>query len=350
MNSKLIAGLLAGAMAMTAFAAIAAEPAKKPAASTAGLRTADGHSDFDGVWTNVSITPLERPAAYANEKFHTEAEVKKLEGAAVDRFVEGNAPTDPSSDALDHTKKNCQGAGGLDCGYNSGWKDSGTTLAQVDGKSLTSFVSSTPNGRIPAYKPGVRPPRRYSGGEGTAGGGPNDNPENRGLGERCLTSFGNSAGPVMLPLMYNNNYQFITTKDDVAIEVEMVHDVRHIRLNAKEHLPDNVRPWFGDSIGHWEGATLVSETTNFPDEQSFRGSDKNLKVIEKFTRTAPDKILYQFTVIDPTVWDQPWGGEYEFRKENGLLYEYACHEGNYAMEGILAGAREAERNEKQAAK
>jgi hypothetical protein len=130
----------------------------------------------------------------------------------------------------------------------------------------------------------------------------------------------------------------------------MVHDIRHIRLNAKEHLPSNVRPWFGDSIGHWEGATLVSETTNFPAAQSFRGSDQNLKVTEKFTRTGPNKILYQFTVEDPTVWDTAWGGEYEFRKQDGLLYEYACHEGNYAMEGILAGAREAENNAKTASK
>jgi hypothetical protein len=354
MNSKLIAGLLATAVSMTAMTAMAAEPAakaasaKKPAAA-ATLRTADGHSDLDGVWTNVSITPFERPAAYKG-KFHSPEEARKLEGAAVDRFVEGNAPTDPKQDALDHTKKNCQGAGGLDCGYNSGWKDSGTTLAQVDGKALTSFVSSTPNGRVPPYKEGVRPVSRRGGGEGSQDAGPNDNPENRGLGERCLTSFGNSAGPVMLPLMYNNNYQFITTKDDVAIEVEMVHDIRHIRLNAKEHLPSNVRPWFGDSIGHWEGATLVSETTNFPAAQSFRGSDQNLKVTEKFTRTGPDRILYQFTVEDPTVWDTAWGGEYEFRKQSGLLYEYACHEGNYAMEGILAGAREAEQNAKTASK
>jgi hypothetical protein len=173
MNSKLIAGLLATAVSVTAMTAMAAEPAakaapaKKPAAA-ANLRTADGHSDLDGVWTNVSITPFERPAAYKG-KFHTPEEARKLEGAATDRFVEGNAPTDPNQDALDHTKKNCQGAGGLDCGYNSGWKDSGTTLAQVDGKPLTSFVSSTENGRIPAYKPGVKPPRRFAGGEGRHG-------------------------------------------------------------------------------------------------------------------------------------------------------------------------------------
>jgi len=343
MKTKLIVGLLAGTMSMAALTsvALAAEPAKKaaaPAAKAAAPRTPDGHSDFDGVWTNVSITQLERQPSLGDKKVYSPQEAAKLEGAAVERFVEGNKPTDPNSDALDHTAKKCNGAGGLDCGYNSGWKDSGTTLARVNGEPRTSYITSTPNGRIPPVKAGVRVARR-GGGEGSADAGPNDNPENRGLGERCLTSFGNSAGPIMLPLMYNNNYQFVTTKDDVAILVEMVHDVRHIRLNAKEHLPSNVRPWFGDSIGHWEGATLVSETTNFPAAQNFRGSSTNLKVTEKFTRTGKDSILYQFTVEDPTVWDQPWGGEYEFKPVNGQVYEYACHEGNYAMEGILAGAR-----------
>jgi hypothetical protein len=339
MKTKLIVGLLAGAMSMTAItAAVAAEPAKKAVSASNAPRTADGHSDFDGVWTNVFITQLERRPDLGERKVYTKEEAAKLEGAAIERFVEGNAPTDPSVGALDNTKKNCQGAGGLDCGYNSGWKDSGTSLARVNGEPRTSLITSTSNGRVPPLKAGVRVARR-GGGEGSADAGPNDNPEQRGLGERCLTSFGNSAGPVMLPLMYNNNYQFITTKDDVAILVEMVHDVRHIRLNAKEHLPSHIRPWFGDSIGHWEGATLVAETTNFPEAQNFRGSSKNLKVIEKFTRVGKDRLLYQFTVEDPTVWESAWSGEYEFGPAPGQVYEYACHEGNYGLEGILAGAR-----------
>ena len=166
-----------------------------------------------------------------------------------------------------------------------------------------------------------------------------DNPEDRGLGERCLTSFAYSGGPVMLPLMYNNNYAFVQTKDDVAIEIEMVHDVRHIRIGATRHPPADVRLWYGDSIGRWEGKTLVAETTNFRPEQSFRGSDENLKVVERFTRRGPGRLLYQFTVIDPTVWDKPWGGEYEFTASPGRIYEYACHEGNYALRNMLAGAR-----------
>jgi hypothetical protein len=161
-------------------------------------------------------------------------------------------------------------------------------------------------------------------------------------------SFGSSSGPIMQPQMYNSNYEFVLTKDSMAILVEMVHDVRVIRIGAK-HRTDGVRPWMGDSIAHWEGNTLVAETTNFPRAQAFRGSWENLKVTEKFTRVGPNRILYQFTVEDPTLWDAPFGGEYEFGQAKGHVYEYACHEGNYALEGILAGAREEDRKAEAAA-
>jgi hypothetical protein len=143
----------------------------------------------------------------------------------------------------------------------------------------------------------------------------------------------------MLPLLYNNNYQINQSRDEVTILVEMVHDVRHVRLNTKEHLPANIRPWMGDSIGWYEGDTLVVETTNLPRGQQFQGAWEKLKITERFTRTGKDHILYKFTIDDPTVWDAPWGGEYEFTPSKGVVYEYACHEGNYALEGILAGAR-----------
>ncbi len=305
-------------------------------------RTADGQPDLEGVWTNVSITPLERPSQFADSVNLTPAQAFELEVSAVDRFIEGNAPTDPRAPAIDTTRKHCQGPGGLDCGYNSGWKDSGTTVARIDGQPHSSFITSPPNGRIPAYTAGYKPPVRLvrDEGEGAAVAirSPTDNPEDRALGERCLTSFGNSAGPVMLPLMYNNNYVFAQSKESVAILIEMVHDVRMIRIGA-QHRADGLRPWFGDSIGRYEGDTLVVETTNFPQAQAFRGAWKQLKVEERFTRKGPRRMLYQFTVTDPTVWDEPWGGEYEFTASKGRVYEYACHEGNYAMAGILAGAR-----------
>jgi hypothetical protein len=304
--------------------------------------TSYGQPDLEGVWTNVSITPLERPGQFGDDVNLTAAQAAQLETAAVDRFIEGNAPTDPKAPATDTTRKHCQGPGGLDCGYNSGWKDSGTTVTRIDGQPHSSFITSTPNGKIPAYKPDYRNPREAASeeGEGSARAtrGSSDNPEDRGLGERCLTSFANSAGPVMLPLMYNNNYLFAQSQDSVAILVEMVHDVRMIRIGA-QHRTDGLRPWFGDSIGRYDGDTLVVETTNFPRAQAFRGAWKELKVTERFTRKGPHRMLYQFLVEDPTVWDTPWGGEYEFTSSKGRIFEYACHEGNYALAGILAGAR-----------
>jgi len=349
----LTACLLAGA-ALSVTLAPAAFAQAKPGAYKPP-RLSSGAPDLGGNWTNAYITPLERAPTYGERKALTREEAARLEGAAVERFVEGDKPTDPTIGALDHTAKQCQGAGGLDCGYNSGWKDSGTAVARVDGEPRTSFITSTPNGRIPprvgaqaaaggrGAAPAARPAvqRVTDGGEGDTGPqrpGQNDNPEGRSPGERCLTSFGNSAGPVMLPLMYNNNYQIVQSKDSVAILVEMVHDVRVVRLNDK-HRTDGVRPWFGDSIGWYEGDTLVVETTNFHPMQNFRGSSTNLKVVEKFTRRGPERLLYQFKVEDPTVWTEAWSGEYEFGPARGELFEYACHEGNYGLEGILAGAR-----------
>jgi hypothetical protein len=348
--SKLSAGLLAGVMAAALIPAVAsAQTYKAPRAS-------DGRADLQGNWSNAYITPLERQAKYGDRKVHTKEEAAEIEGDAVERFAEGDKPTDPNQGAEDHTTKNCQGAGGLDCGYNSGWKDSGTQLTRVNGEPRTSFITSTPNGRIPPVLPGARvaagrrgPQAASNEGREDGPAGPasmNDNPETRSIGERCLMSFGNSAGPIMLPLMYNNTYQIVQTKDSVAILVEMVHDTRIVHLNAK-HRTDGVRPWMGDSIGWWDGDTLVVETTNYHPQQSLRGSSENLKVTEKFTRVGKDRLLYQFKAEDPTVWAEPWGGEYEFMTSKGGVYEYACHEGNYGLEGILAGAREEERQAAQ---
>jgi hypothetical protein len=170
------------------------------------------------------------------------------------------------------------------------------------------------------------------------------------LGERCIMSFGSSAGPPMLPLLYNNNYQIVQTKDEVAIEVEMVHDLRHIHLTGA-HLPQNVKLWMGDSIGHWEGDTLVVETTNMRPEQTFRGGGSpGAKIVERFTRVSPDQIKYSFTVDDPQMYAAPYTGEVALNSTKGPIYEYACHEGNYALPGILGGARLEEKEAKAASK
>jgi len=370
----LLATALTGTLATAAFAAdtLPADALTKPVVAKNVPRAPDGHPDLTGIWTNVSITPLTRPSSFGDRKDLTKDEAAKLEGAAVQHFVDGAKPTDPNSGS-DGGNKKCNDAGGLDCGYNTGWKDSGTTVVRVNGVPRTSFVTYPLNGQLPTRvagapaagrapsndeetdAPAARPARAAAPAGARGGGAPrmntNDNPENHGLGERCLTSFGNSAGPVMQPLMYNNNYEFVQTKDSIAIEVEMVHDVRTIHMNVP-HRADGVRPWFGDTVGHWDGDTLVTETTNFPQLQysGFRGADQNLKVTEKFTRVTKDGILYQFIVEDPTVWAQPWAGEYTFVPTKGLIYEYACHEGNYALEGMLAGARGEEEEAAKAAK
>jgi len=219
---------------------------------------------------------------------------------------------------------------------------------RVDGKARSSMITTTPDGRVPARKDGAPAVRRAGATETselTAGAGRNDGPESRGLSERCVF-MQTSAGPVLRPVLYNNNYRLVQGRDSVAIVVEMIHDVRIVRIGGK-HRNDGVRQWMGDSVGRYEGNTLVVETINYHPEQQFYGASAQLKVTERFTRVAADRLLYQFSVEDPKVWDQPWGGEYEMFASPGI-YEYACHEGNYGLYGILAGARAEERRaEKQ---
>ncbi|MGH6910294.1 MAG: hypothetical protein ACREEG_08920, partial [Phenylobacterium sp.] len=234
--------------------------------------------------------------------------------------------------------QNCgRGFTGVDCGYNSAWVDPGTKIIDLEGSKRSSIIVSPKNGRLPAMQPdAIKAMQARFGG---ARRGLNfDNPENRSLGERCILSFGSSAGPPMLPLLYNNTYEIVQTKDAVMIEVEMVHDTRIVRLTDK-HLPPDVKLWMGDSIGHWEGDTLVVETTNMRPEQGFRGVSPELKITERFTRVGPGQIKYAFTVSDPKIYTAPYSGEVALNATKGPIYEYACHEGNYALPGILAGAR-----------
>jgi hypothetical protein len=305
-----------------------------------GSAQAGGVPELEGTWTNASLTRFERPAEYGNRRALNLREVEALERKNSDLVALGNKPTDPKATVKD-LPADCSGGRGENCNYNAAWTDPGTTVMRVHGEPRSSFITFPDNGRLPAYTAEAiatgSAVRRY-GPALPPGLRQNDNPETRALGERCLTSFGYSAGPVMLPLLYNNTYQIVQGKDTVAIVVEMVHDVRIIRLNA-EHRSDGLRPWFGDSIGHYEGDTLVVETTNFPASQTFFGSWKNLKVTERFSPAGTHRLLYRFTVEDPTVWTQAWGGEYEFGPAGGRIYEYACHEGNYGLQDILAGAR-----------
>ncbi|MDB5452332.1 MAG: hypothetical protein JWO33_910 [Caulobacteraceae bacterium] len=352
---------LGTALCAAPLALAAATAADKPAtASKAGYkapRNIFGQPDLGDAWSNATLTPESRPASLGDRLVYTPDEVKKLEAAVVDEVAEGNKSTDPNAPApkqggevTPNVRPEFAAAGGNVGGYNRGWLDPGSSVMRVHGEPRTSFLT-TPNGRPPARK--ATSQQAAGGGRGGGGGGglgSFDNPESRSLGERCIVSFGRNGGPPMLPNgFYNNNYHFVQGKDEVVIEVEMVHDVRHIALNRKEHLPSNLRPWFGDSIGHYEGDTLVVETTNIPRSQAYNGAWENLKVTERFTRVGPDRLLYQYVIDDPTSWDKPWGGEYEFSPLSGRVLEYACHEGNYALEGMLAGARQAEADAKKTA-
>jgi len=279
-----------------------------------------GQPDLEGTWTNATLTVLERPKEYGTRMGLTQL------------FAADNAPRDPKVKTTDLPHECGLGFSGAGCGYNAAWIDPGSTVMRVNGEPRSSFITDPADGRLPPYKAGVRAP----GMEQYAHRG--ENPENMAVSERCLSSFGYSAGPVMLPLLYNNNYEIAQTKDTVAIVVEMVHDVRMIHIGGK-HRTDGLRPWMGDSIGWYEGPTLVVETTNFPQATALHGAWKELKVTERFTRVGSHRILYQFRVQDPTVWDTSWGGEYEFSASKGRVFEYACHEGNYALSNMLAGAR-----------
>ncbi len=335
-----IQDLTAVSVAVLSLAATAAVAA--PANSYKAPRTAYGQPDLQGNWTTATITPLTRDPKLGDRNVLTKPEADALEKATQDQIARADAPTPPEATVKDLKNADCgaDGISGFNCGYNQGWKDPGTKLININGEKRASILTSPANGQFPPRVGGAPDPRAQR----ARMAGRTDNPEGFSLGERCLLSFGSSAGPPMLPLMYNNTYQIIQNKDEVAIDVEMVHDIRHIRLNA-QHGPSNVKLWMGDSVGHWEGDTLVVETINMRPEQGLRGGSPNQKVTERFRRIGPDSISYQFTVEDPA-YAAPYSGEVQMRSTKGQVYEYACHEGNYALTGMLAGARA---EEKQAA-
>ncbi len=363
--------LAAGTIA--ASAQTPAKPAAQPAAAKASgpkydptkpypaytaPRLAIGQPDLQGSWSNSTLTKMTRPAGLKSNVY-SEDEVRKLEQEMVQEIEEGQAPTAKDAPAAYVIPKNIKpeylAGGGATGGYNRFWLDPGNTVMRVNGEPRASLFT-TPDGQAPARKAGATtapapaqpsfvkllgpmPPR---------GTGQFDNPEGRGS-ERCIVSFGRNGGPPMFANgFYNNNYEIVQSPNAVIITTEMVHDARIVRLNEK-HRTDGLRPYFGDSIGWFEGDTLVVETTNIPQSQQFMGSWKDLKVTERFKRVAPDRLYYGFTIEDASLWDKPWGGEYEFHPLGGPMYEYACHEGNYALHGVLAGGRADDAKKEKAA-
>ena len=304
-------------------------------------RTSWGAPDLQGVWDYRTATPMERPRNYGDREFLTDEEAAAYE----QQF----------SQRLDDSRRSPGTVADVERAYNEFWYDFGSNLTE---DKRTSLIVDPPNGRIPplteearlrATGPNESPLRERvifrSGADG---------PEDRGLSERCILGF--SSGPPLTPSAYNNNMQLFQTPDHVVIFTEMVHEARIIPLDGRPHLSRGLLQWLGDSRGHWDGDTLVIETVNFTDKASFTGtlgsrggSDENLHLIERLTRLDADTLVYEFTVTDVTAWTRPWTAVIPLRRSEGSLFEYACHEGNHGMMGILSGARAEERAAAKAA-
>ena len=315
-------------------------------------RLADGHPDLQGTYDVATLTPLERPlnapAVYTREQ------ARKIETAAALRREAGDQSIKGERTAPPKGGDGSVGAAGNVGGYNSGWLDPGSALNVVNGEIRSSIVVDPQDGRVPPvsakarernlsaaarYRPTSDQQENTNDPGLERAPGAYDDPERRPLGERCLLGFGSTSGPPALPdYFYNNLHQIVQTPNAVMILTEMVHDARIVRMNA-QHLPKNIRLWMGDSVGRWEGDTLVVDTTNFTNKTRFRGSTENLHVVERFSRIDDKTLLYRFTVEDPDTWNRPWTGEYAWPATDGKIYEYACHEANYALTDILKGAR-----------
>jgi hypothetical protein len=310
--------LAIGILTIAVWAPLAAQP------KSAAPRTADGQPDLHGVWNFSTITPLERPAEFDGKPFLTDAEAAQYERRTLQRNNRDNREQSAESD--------------VSSAYNEFWWDRGVHAARVNGRTRTSLIVEPADGRVPALTADAQ--ARAAARVEARRQHPADGPEDRSLAERCLVF---NAGPPMLSGPYNNYVQIFQTRDHVVIVNEMIHDARVVPLDGRPHLPAAIRRWQGDSRGRWDGATLVVETTNFSDKTNVRGSGEALRLVERFTRADAKTLLYEFTVDDPTSFTAPWSAVLPMAKTDEQIYEYACHEGNYAMTGILRGARAGER-------
>jgi hypothetical protein len=294
-------------------AAVPAQSQPTGASSWAHPRTSWGDPDLTGYWTNTTTTPLQRPADLADKAVLAGEELAKRRAEVAARQNADQAPRkgDPGT-------------------YNDFWFERGAL------NDRTSLVIDPPDGRVPPLTPEAQKLAAEKRARGAA-----DSPEDRSAFERCITR---SLPGAMMPGFYNHNYQIHQTPGYVVLVVEMIHEARIIPVSGRPHVGAAIRNWLGDSRGRWEGNTLVVETTNFNDkvrEQSLIAfsSGQNLQLVERFTRMDDDTIDYQFTVTDPTMYTRPWTAAIPMTKFDGPIYEYACHEGNYGMGGILRGAR-----------
>jgi hypothetical protein len=316
------------AACFTGFLVHAAEPSAKSAKSLA--RTSGGHPDFEGYWNNGSYLPLERPKELGTKEFYTEAEAAAFENKRRDQEHSQSATDIHYDNVIWQGDKYVKGLPNL----------------------RTSIVFDPPDGRIPPLSPQGQ--KRAAEMAAMARERDPASPGSRSLGERCITW--GADGPPMVGSTYNSILQILQTGNSVVILTEMIHAARMILLDGSPHPGPNIRQLGGDSRGHWEGDTLVVDSTNFSDKTNFRGppaqarqdifSSPELHVVERFTRVNEDTIVYRFTVDDPGTWSKPWSGETLLRKTRGPIFEYACHEGNYGLVDILAGIRAAQERSK----
>jgi hypothetical protein len=292
-------------------------------------RTPDGHPDLQGIWDFRSATPLERPARFAGREFMTPAEVVEYEKLAAER-EDGRPPDDARSIEEQSV-------------HAVWWLDYGKKVVKT---ARTSLIVDPPDGKIPPMTPEGKDRAAARRAEARTHG-PADSYENRSLQERCITR---GLPEVTLPGPYNNNFQIVQTPGYVMLFTEMIHDARVVPMDGRPHSPAGVRSWMGDPRGRWEGDTLVVDSTNFTDRTNFRGAGSGLHLVERFTRLDADTLEYRFTVEDPTTWTRPWTVAYPMIRTNGPIYEFACHEGNYGLRGILSGARYEEKAAEEAGK
>ncbi len=299
-------------------------------------RTAWGAPDLRGIWDFRTITPLERPRDMEGKEILSDAEAEEFEERTAQRRAEADTLAIPERCIGSPNFVDCIGS------YNQLWFDRGTKMLS-DRRS--SLIVDPPDGRIPALTPEAR---KRADAVAAIRRRPPHGPEDRRVGTRCIVGF--NSGPPMSPSAYNNNMQLFQTTEFVAILNEMVHDVRIIPLDGRENLPAHIRQWMGVSRGRWEGDTLVVDTKNLTGETMFKGSGKNMHVIERFRRLDADTLLYEYTIDDPESFVRPWTAVFPMQLTEGPIYEYACHEGNYSMFNLLSGARAEEQAAAEAAK
>jgi hypothetical protein len=325
---------LASACAATVFVAFglwAAAPAaaQNRKAPTKVPATAWGKPDLSGVWDFRIITPLERSANEANKEFLTEEEALKLERDAVERNREIDSRPAERTTAGGNVDRRADGTPGF---YNNFWLDGGTKPV---GTRRTSLIIDPPNGRLPPLTAAAQ--KRQQERQAYVKDHPADGPEDRSASDRCLVGF--NAGPPLSPGGYNQNMQVVQTQDHVVLVTEMVHSARIVPLDGRPRLNDRIGHWSGESRGHWEGDTLVIETINFNEARGWRGATSKMKLVERLTRLDANTLEYKYTVIDPDTWTSPWTASIPLQLSDLPMYEYACHEGNHSMQGILAGQR-----------